>query len=397
MTRSRPDRTVALAALALALMLFLYLTAEVFTAGALLPMARSLGVGAGAVGMLVMVYAVVAAVTILPMAALTTRVTPRRMLTTAMLLLALSQAGIALAPSLSWVVLLRGLSAMCHGAVWASAPTVAAALLPGRPGRTTAVVFVGSALGNVLGAPLVAWLSALASWRIASAVLALLSAGCALALAWSVPASLRPEKPRRGTAAPSSRDVLAVARWCALVVLIAAAHLATFTFLAERAAYAGVTGTGLAALLLAMGGDGAHGTAPRSSPASEHSGLRRRHDALAPGVRCGSRPLRAGRRGRRLGWGLQRAGGRIAGLRAAGRAGVGTARLLLVRAVLPGGDRRRFRTRCRPHRPRRLDHRARSRLRGPGRVRARAGDGRDAWRCGTATGRARGTGLHLVA
>lgn len=97
MTRSRPDRTVALAALALALMLFLYLTAEVFTAGALLPMARSLGVGVGAVGMLVMVYAVVAAVTILPMAALTTRVTPRRMLTTAMLLLALSQAGIALA------------------------------------------------------------------------------------------------------------------------------------------------------------------------------------------------------------------------------------------------------------------------------------------------------------
>lgn len=260
MTRSRPDRTVALAALALALMLFLYLTAEVFTAGALLPMARSLGVGVGAVGMLVMVYAVVAAVTILPMAALTTRVTPRRMLTTAMLLLALSQAGIALAPSLSWVVLLRGLSAMCHGAVWASAPTVAAALLPGRPGRTTAVVFVGSALGNVLGAPLVAWLSALASWRIASAVLALLSAGCALALAWSVPASLRPEKPRRGTAAPSSRDVLAVARWCALVVLIAAAHLATFTFLAERAAYAGVTGTGLAALLLAMGGGGLAGT-----------------------------------------------------------------------------------------------------------------------------------------
>lgn len=258
MTRIRRSHGIALPALAM--MLFLYLTAEVFTAGALLPMARSLGVGVGAVGMLVMVYAAVAAITILPMTALTTRVTPRRMLTAAMLLLALSHAGIALAPSLSWVVLLRGLSALCHGAVWASAPTVAAALLPGRPGRATAFVFVGSALGNVLGAPLVAWLSALASWRIASAVLALLSAGCALALAWSVPASLRPERARRGAAAPSRHDVLAVARWCALVVLIAAAHLATFTFLAERAADAGVTGTGLAALLLAMGGGGLAGT-----------------------------------------------------------------------------------------------------------------------------------------
>lgn len=44
------------------------------------------------------------------------------------------------------------------------------------------------------------------------------------------------------------------------MVLIAAAHLASFTFLAERAAGAGITGGGLAALLLGMGGGGLAGT-----------------------------------------------------------------------------------------------------------------------------------------
>lgn len=258
MTEERPTPTLALAALALTL--FLYLTAEVFTTGALLPMARSLEVSVSAVGMLVTVYAVVAAAAILPAAKLTTRIPPRRLLTGAMLLLALTQAGIAIAPSLSWVIVLRGISALCHGAVWASAPSVAAALLPGRPGRATASVFLGSALGNVLGAPLVAALSAAASWRLAAAVLALLAAGCGALLARSVPGRLRPERERGGAARPGRRSVLAVARWCALVVLIAAAHLASFTFLAERAAGAGITGGGLAALLLGMGGGGLAGT-----------------------------------------------------------------------------------------------------------------------------------------
>lgn len=255
-------------------MLFLYLTAEVFTAGALLPMHRSLGAPVGAVGALVTVYAVVAASAALPMTAISTRVRPQLLLPAAMVLLALSQTGIAVAPTLAWVSVLRGCSALFHGAIWASAPTVAAALLPGRPGRATATVFAGSALGNVLGAPLVSGISALVSWRIASLVLAALALGCALALARSVPRTLPASRSQEGTSAEPDgavegrtrvrripgASVLAVARWCGIVVLVASAHLTVFTFLAERAGRAGVTGTGFSVLLMVMGIAGLVGT-----------------------------------------------------------------------------------------------------------------------------------------
>lgn len=256
-----PSRTGAALA-ALALMLFLYFTAEVFTAGALRPMASSLGVSVSAVGMIVTIYALVAAVVIVPMSALGTRLSPRWLLVGSMLMLALSQAGIALAPSLGWVLAARCLTALCHGAVWAAGPAVASALLPGRPGRATGHVFLGNALGSVLGAPLVAGVSALVSWRAASSLLAALSLLCALVLARTLPRSLRPER-ERGTPAgtgPGRGEAIRVARWCVLIIPIAGAHLASYTFLAERAASSGIEGTGLAVLLLAMGVSGIVGT-----------------------------------------------------------------------------------------------------------------------------------------
>ena len=81
----------------LGMSLFAYASSELFTAGALLPMHEDLGVSTDTIGSLVTTYAVVAAVTLLPAAALTRRLAPRRVLVGGMLALAISQAALTVA------------------------------------------------------------------------------------------------------------------------------------------------------------------------------------------------------------------------------------------------------------------------------------------------------------
>lgn len=251
-----------LALAALALMLFTYLTSEVFAAGAMVPLRDELGVSEAAVGALVSSYAVIAAVAIPPMSALTRRIPPRVLLPAAMAALAVSHVVVALSPSLTWMLVARGGAALFHGVVWASAPAVAAALIPGRPGRATGYVFVGSSLGNVLGAPFVAAMSDAVSWRVAAAVLAGLSVVCAVGLGSLLPREANDTgdngAEKRGR--PDRTSVLAVVRWSATVVLAAAAHLAAYTYIAPLAASAGVPPSLLSVLLLAMGAAGLVGT-----------------------------------------------------------------------------------------------------------------------------------------
>ena len=171
---SRIARGLALGALSVAL--FAYLTAEVFTAGALLAMQAEFGVPPGEIGALVSTYAIVAALAIPPVAWLTRRVAARRLLPAALAVLAVSQLVVATAPGLAVIQWARGAAALGHGALWAGAPVVAAAILPRTPGRATAIVFLGSSIGGVAGAPMVALVSQLASWRVAAAGLAVLAA-----------------------------------------------------------------------------------------------------------------------------------------------------------------------------------------------------------------------------
>lgn len=260
-SRSRPrGRTVtdarrAWAFAALAGMLFVFLIAEVFVTGALGPMRRDLGASAGQVGSLVTVYAVVAAVSIVPMTAGTSRLPVPALMPLSMLVLAASCAVVAWADSLAWMVLARAAAALCHGVVWASAPAVAAWLAPGRPGRATARVFLGAAAGNVLGAPAVAAVSASAGWRSASLGLAVLSLAIAVVLRAVLPGG-RPEERDGGSRSRPARSVRRVRLWCALVVLIAAAHLAAFTYVSELAEAAGIPTRLLPVLLLVMGASG---------------------------------------------------------------------------------------------------------------------------------------------
>ncbi|GAB2542239.1 MFS transporter [Brachybacterium huguangmaarense] len=250
-----------LAIIALGLSLFTYLTAEVFVAGALGPMSRDLGVSAAATGALTSVYAIVAAIAILPVSAVTRRLPVRVLLPSAMLVLAITSAVCALADSLPTMMLARCAAALFHGVVWASVPAVAAWIAPGSPGRATASVFVGASAGSVLGAPSVAAVAEVSTWRAASAALAVLAVVCTAALAVSLPPG-RPEPdaptasntPRRRTGWPPGTGRIVM--WCGLVVLVAAAHLAAFTYVSEIARAAGLGASLLPGLLLAMGAAG---------------------------------------------------------------------------------------------------------------------------------------------
>lgn len=153
--RSRP------ALVALALMLFCFLTSEVFAAGAMTPMSQDLHVPVTTIGSLVSVYAAVAAITILPMTALGRRFSHRSMLVAAVVVLGVAHVVMAATSSIWLILLVRALTALFHGPVWALAPLIATRLAPERPAAATAFVFLGASSANVAGAPLVAALSAL--------------------------------------------------------------------------------------------------------------------------------------------------------------------------------------------------------------------------------------------
>lgn len=278
--RPHVRRHLAIAALGLAL--FTYLTAELFVAGALGPMQRDLGASAAAIGSLTSVYAIVAALAILPVSAMTRRLPIRALLPGAMLVLAATSVVLAAADSLATMIVARSIAALCHGVVWSSVPAVAAWIAPGSPGRATAAVFLGSSAGSVLGAPTVAAIAAAWSWRAAAAGLAVLALISVVALASCLPPG-RPEPEERVESSCAGRrgrppGMGRVLRWCGLVVMVASAHLAAFTYVSETAREAGLDARVLPALLSAMGVAGLAATLGAGRLHDRHPG------AVTPGA-----------------------------------------------------------------------------------------------------------------
>lgn len=248
----------------LALVLFLYLTAEVFTVGALPQMSAELGASAGQIGQLLTVYAVIAAISILPATWATRRIDYRILLSGALMLLSATTVVMAFAPNLTVVALARGVTAVAHGVVWAGVPVVAARIAgPGQAARATSLVFLGSSIGGIAGAPLGAAISQLASWRAACLLLAVLACGCAVALIKALPTLFR-DADTINCRAHHRRNfrvgVPAVAVWCLLTVLVAGGHHLAYPYLSVIAAAWGVDGAGWTVFLLIFSAAGVAGT-----------------------------------------------------------------------------------------------------------------------------------------
>ncbi|MEE6135801.1 MFS transporter [Mycobacterium sp. 050128] len=161
-----PRIAVQLAVLAAAA--FIYVTAEILPVGALSAISRDLHVSVVYVGTLLTWYALVAALTTVPLVRWTAHWPRRRALMLSLTCLTASQAISALAPTFGVLAAGRVLCAFTHGLLWAVIAPIATRLVPAsHAGRATTSIYVGTSLALVVGSPLTAALSLMWGWRLA--------------------------------------------------------------------------------------------------------------------------------------------------------------------------------------------------------------------------------------
>jgi predicted MFS family arabinose efflux permease len=181
-----PRVTTALAVLAAAA--FVYVTAEIMPVGALPAIARDLRVSEALVGTLLASYALVAAVSTVPLVRWTAAWPRRRTLLFTLLSLAVSQLISALAPTFAVLAVGRVLCALTHGLMWSVIAPIAVRMVPpDYAARATAAVYVGTGLALVVGNPLTAAMSELWGWRLAVGAITLAAVAVTVAARLSLP------------------------------------------------------------------------------------------------------------------------------------------------------------------------------------------------------------------
>ena len=257
-TRTRPAYTwtprVTVQLTVLAAAAFVYVTAEIVPVGALPAIAADLRVSEALVGTLLASYALVAALTTVPLVRLTA-LWPRR--TTLLLTLAcltVSQLISALAPNFTVLAGGRVLCALTHGLMWSVIAPIGARLVPAtHAGRATTAVYVGTGLALVVGNPLTAAMSELWGWRLA-VVLVTVAAAAVTVLAW---AALPPMVTSRDGTQTERRNHRRNRRLVTLTVLTmigVTGHFISYTFVVVIIRdVVGVHGARLAWLLAAFG------------------------------------------------------------------------------------------------------------------------------------------------
>lgn len=218
--------------LTLAATAFLGVLTETLPAGLLLPMSAELDVSQAQIGQLVTVYALVAAITAIPLTKLTLGV-PRRVL---LLVIVSGYAVVNLvtATSSSYLVIVaaRAVGGTFTGLMWAMLAGYAIRMVaPQQSGRALAIAMVGTPLAFALGLPLGNMMSGMMGWRLTFAALA----GVSLLLVVLILALL-PAFP--GESAVDRPSLRAVVRTPGLIVILATtatfvlAHNIAYTYIA---------------------------------------------------------------------------------------------------------------------------------------------------------------------
>jgi predicted MFS family arabinose efflux permease len=147
---------------------FIYVTAEILPVGAISAIARDLQVSLVVVGTLLTWYALVAALTTVPLVRWTAHWPRRRTLVMSLTCLTVSQLISALAPNFAVLAAGRVLCAITHGVLWSVIAPIATRLVPpSHAGRATTSIYVGTSLALVVGSPLTAAMSLMWGWRLA--------------------------------------------------------------------------------------------------------------------------------------------------------------------------------------------------------------------------------------
>lgn len=177
MAGSGSKRQSWLAVMAAGLATFSVVTTEMLPVGLLTSIAQSLQTSTGTAGLMISLPALLAAL-FAPLVVLASGGVDRREILCGLLaLLVLANVASALAPSMIWMLLARGLVGFCMGGIWAIAGGLASRLVPAASvGLASSIIFGGVAAASVLGVPLGAWMGEMAGWRWAFGGMAMLSA-----------------------------------------------------------------------------------------------------------------------------------------------------------------------------------------------------------------------------
>jgi len=172
LTQGRPwSVRIAVQLTVLSAAAFIYVTAEMVPVAALPAIASDLRVSEALVGTLLASYALVAAITTVPLVRLTAHWPRRRALLLTLLCLTASQLISALAPNFAVLAVGRVVCAVTHGLMWSLIAPIGARLMPPtHVGRATAAVYLGTTLALVVGNPLTAAMSQVWGWRLAVVV-----------------------------------------------------------------------------------------------------------------------------------------------------------------------------------------------------------------------------------
>ncbi|NIH84260.1 MFS transporter [Amycolatopsis granulosa] len=244
-----PSRTgVALAALSAAC--FVSVTSENLPVALLPQLAAGFAVSEPAVGLLMTGYALVVAISVVPLVALTVRWDRRTAALVTVAAVAVSNLLLAAAPGYAVAVVARLVAAAGHGVFWSVVAAMAARLLgPDRAGRATAVVFAGNSLAFLLGLPLSSWLGATIGWR--PTVLTVAAAAAVSAVVIRLTVDPMPAGAPAGPHGALNRSLWPVNLATLIVVT---GHFAAFTYItAIIAEFAHLTGPATSALLFAHG------------------------------------------------------------------------------------------------------------------------------------------------
>lgn len=175
------------------LLVFCTGTAEYLVAGVLPQLAADVGVSTAAAGQTVTAYALGVAVGGPVVTILTARL-PRKGLASSLgLVFVLGTLVTVVAPTYTWLIVGRVVSACSQATLFAIGLTTAAAAMgPGRQGRAVAIVSSGLTVATVLGVPLGALLGGNLNWRTPFLVVAVVAVAGVLILCSSMPRTPAP-------------------------------------------------------------------------------------------------------------------------------------------------------------------------------------------------------------
>ncbi len=184
----RPPRLAYGALITMMLTSFFLVTAEFLPSGMLTRIADGLDVTTGQAGQMVSITALAGLLAAPTVGILLPRLDRRSLLMWMSIAAAVSNALVAVAPSLVLVLLARFLLGVAISGFWAMSVTVAARIAgPERLGRAVMFNSAGVSLATVAGVPLGVMLSELIDWRGVFGIAAILSAALAVQLRFVLP------------------------------------------------------------------------------------------------------------------------------------------------------------------------------------------------------------------